>query len=252
MQKQITKILAIASLFAIAGCKNNDSLSKGSVLPNEEAKSQIKTMNEKVSSDDFSVPTKGTITAKNEFKYTNSSLETCFETRFNLEKGSRYVYYSMPNNVACIYEKDGTYHYYIENYLTQEKQVGTYSSEEEFETVFVKYTEMSGSNIRNVLTSTYETISTVYENAGKPDNTLEYTTIFEKYDDSSFKFDVSYSQIDPATQTNFLVSSTIVVENYLVKTVIGEVEGEKDNQTEKIVSTSTYSWGNLEYIYPGE
>ncbi len=255
MRKQISKILAIASLFALAGCKNNDTLPRGSVLPTEEAKSQIQAMSEKVYSDDFVLPTKGTIKVKNEFKYTNSNLETSFETRFNLEKGSRYVYYSMPNNVACIYEKDGTYHYYIENYLTEEKQTGTYSSEEEFETAFTKYGEMSGSleaNLKTTITSPYTTISAAYDGLTNTDNITGYKTVFEKYDDSSFKFDASYNQYDPNTQSNFIMSTTIVVESYLLRTVTGTIEAKKDNQSEKIISTATYSWGTLEYIYPGE
>ncbi len=254
MKKNIVETLACLSLFVLTGCDQNSSSIKGNVLTDEEAKTQISAMNAEISKDNFVLPTCGMNKMDNKISSSKTQLTSNFDTRFNIKVGSRYFYRStsvsgVNSNLICLYEKEGTYYYHIENFAVGEKNVGTYGSEEAFKTAFDEYCRIGGclaDSIKNTIYSPYESVSSVYASKESTENNCQ--TSFEKVNDSSFSFTAMITSEEDGMKMD--VIETIVVNNYLLDSITSSLETTKGEQKGSIVSNAYYTWGSVDYIYP--
>lgn len=254
MKKNIIKTVTCLSLFVLTGCDQNSSSIKGNVLSDEEAKTQLSAMNVEVSKDSFVIPTCGMNKMDNKISSSKTQLTSNFDTRFNIEVGSRYFYRStsvsgVNSNLICLYEKEGKYYYHIENFAVGEKNVGTYDSEEAFKAAFDEYCRIGGcltDSIKNTISSPYESVSNVYTNKTSVEGDCQ--TSFEKVNDSSFSFMATITSEEDGVK--MVVAETITVNNYLLDSIISSLETTKGEQKSSIVSNAYYTWGSVDYIYP--
>lgn len=249
MNKPI-KILGAAFTLTLLSCGGSTQVSES------EARAQVAAMKETVNKDDFVTPTSGMEKTDMTIASGGNTLVMNTDLRFNVEKGSRYLYYKYSglamSTEFCQYEKDGKYYYYSSS--TSGATTKEFSTEAEFTESFNEELGNKQANVeslKSTAVSFLDGVTNVFD--GSTQTSSGYKTTYEwsfnKINDSSFTLDVTVSMTGDSGESGS-GKATIEVENYLPKKRYIEASEENSGISMKVESSETYTWGSVDYVYP--
>lgn len=244
------KIFAAALTLTLVSCGGGSSQ-----LSEAEARAQVAAMKAEVSKDEFATPSSGMQKTDVTISNGGSTLALTTDLRFDTNKGSRYLYYKytgiMMSSEFCQYEKDGKYYCYSSS--SGSTTFKEFTTEAEFTESFNEAAgirDVDLESLKDTAAEFLDSVNSIYDGQTQTSSgyTVSYGYAFNKINDSSFIFDVTMSMTNDSGETGTAVSS-IEVENYLPKKRYIEANSTEGGQSTKIVSTETFTWGSVDYVY---
>ncbi len=249
MNKPI-KIFSVVLMMTLVSCGEPTQVNE------TEARAQVAAMKEAINKDDFVTPTCGMQKTKMTVSSGTFSFVTTTDLRFNVEKGSRYLYYKesglLMNTEFYQYEKGGKYYCFSSLDTTIEE----FSSEAEFAESFNEALVKNGVDVASIKSSAstfLDGVTNAYDAQTKPNSeyTVSYQYNFNKINDSSFTFDVTMHMVGDSSRSGSS-KITIEVENYLPKKRYVEGAAAQAKESAEGITTEDFIWGSVDYVYPSK